>query len=126
MIGNPKPTKNPKKSNAIPPEIVKEVFNPQPKVKSWYNKKYREFITSQPSIISGTGDTVPHHVRIDNNAGTAMKPSDFYCFPLPDSVHKAFHAGKISDREFFKEHGVDLYRELFELTSKWIRRLNVK
>lgn len=98
-------------------------FNPQPKQKSFRSKKYLSFILIQPVIIQGQGQTVYHHVRIDGNAGMGIKPGDNYSVPLPKLIHDGFHAGQESDREFFERHGIDIYRVLFELTSKFLEEM---
>lgn len=91
-----------------------------PKNKAWYSKSYRDFIKKQPVLISGQGQTVPHHLRIDNNGGTGLKPSDTFCIPLPKLVHDSFHAGTESDREFLERHNIDIYRELHGLVSLFL------
>lgn len=92
-----------------------------PKPKAWRSKKYLDFIKKQQSLLLGHGDIISHHVRIDNNAGVGMKPSDFYCVPLFVSTHNAFHQGIESDREFWIMNGIDIYRTLFELYTKFNR-----
>ena len=91
-----------------------------PKFRSWYSKKYRDFILMQPVLINGQGETIAHHVRIDGNAGMGMKPSDSYCVPLPKLIHDGFHAGQESDREFWKRHGIDIHAEIQELINKFV------
>ena len=102
------------------------MFNPQPKTKAWRSKEYLKWIREQPVIIPGQGETVAHHVRIDCNAGTSLKPSDYYCVPIPKIVHDNFHAGKYSNKEFFEMNGIDIYKELFLLTSRWIEHRAIK
>lgn len=97
------------------------MFSPQPKTKAYRSKKYLEWIREQPVLISGQGETISHHVRIDGNAGMGIKAGDNYAVPLPKLVHDLFHAGQESDREFFERHGVDIYRELFLLISKYVK-----
>ena len=94
-----------------------------PKTKAWRSNKYLEFIRSQPVLIEGQGETVFHHVRIDGNAGTGLKPGDNFTIPIPKLVHDAFHAGKESDREFLERHGIDIYRVLHKLTSEYMERI---
>jgi len=88
---------------------------------AWRSESYLAYIRKQPPLIEGQGQTVPHHVRIDNNAGAGLKPSDWYCVPLPVLVHNKFHGGTESDREFWLRHKIDIYKEIFELYTKWSR-----
>ena len=92
-----------------------------PKDKAYRNKKYLEFVRKQPPLLHGYGDIVSHHVRIDGNAGVGMKPGDNWTIPYYKSTHDSFHAGKLSDREFFELNGIDIYRELFRLVSAWVK-----
>ena len=91
-----------------------------PKTKAWRSKPYLDFIREQTPLIEGTGDVVPHHLRLDSNAGMGLKPPDSFCLPLYDSTHKAFHAGQESDREFFERHGVDVYAAIQALINKFV------
>ena len=97
------------------------MFNPQPKTKAYRSKKYLKWILTQQVLIKGQGETVYHHVRIDGNAGTGLKPGDNFTIPIPKLVHDAFHAGKESDREFLEKHGIDIYRVLHKLVSEYIK-----
>ena len=92
------------------------------KQKAFRSQKYLNWIDKQPSLLPGYGDVTHHHVRIDGNAGTGMKPSDLFCLPLYVSAHNAFHTGQESDREFFERHNIDIYRELHRLTSLFIEK----
>jgi hypothetical protein len=42
-------------------------------------------------MIPAVGDVVAHHVRTSANAGTGIKPKDWFCVPLNDSQHKHLH-----------------------------------
>ena len=93
-----------------------------PKQKAFRSKKYLTWIRKQSVLIPGQGETVYHHIRIDGNAGIGIKPSDLFSVPLPKLIHDGFHAGQLSDREFFEKYNIDIYRELHRLTSGWIKR----
>jgi len=98
-------------------------FNPQPKTDPLRSKKYLKWIDKQPPLLSGHGDVTHHHVRIDGNAGTGIKPCDLFSVPLFVSVHNEFHAGTESDREFWKRNDIDIYRELNKLKDKYIKEV---
>ena len=90
---------------------------PYPKPHRWQSAKYRKFVSSQPCIISGQ-PAEPHHVRLHSNAGTGLKPSDYWCLPISRELHIKWHTKGTKFME--KEYGFDVYQELFKMTSKWI------
>jgi len=97
-------------------------MNPQPKSARWENKKYLAFVRTLPSIVPGSGDIVPHHVRMDGNAGVAGKPSDYYSVPLADSKHKELD--QIGKESFYKKYDINIYKEIMLVNQAWIRYNN--
>lgn len=49
-----------------------------------------------------SGDVVAHHVRLGQNGGTGIKPSDYRCLPLCDKHHKELH--QHGEATFFAKH----------------------
>ena len=45
---------------------------------------------------SCTGDVVAHHCRTAANAGTGIKPSDWWILPVCDGHHRAHHDGRLA------------------------------
>ena len=62
-----------------------------PKNKPWRSNAYLIYIRQQPCIICQHSETDAHHVRIQSNAGTGTKPSDFYAVPLCRLHHLESH-----------------------------------
>ena len=90
-----------------------------PKNKPWKSKPYLDYIRKQSCIICQQSETDAHHVRIKNNAGTGIKPSDFYAVPLCRLHHlESHHYGR---NTFFERHGVDIFEELFKMVSRYLK-----
>lgn len=92
-------------------------MTPMPKTKRWESETYLSFIRKQPCLICGY-PSEPHHVRINGNAGTGRKPDDTYCIPLC-RLHHYEHDNQGRDT-FYERHGIDIYKELFLITKKYI------
>lgn len=91
-----------------------------PKHKRWKSEKYLKFIREQPCIICGQR-AEPHHVRMNSNAGTGIKPDDTWSLPLCRLHHAELHHPEFKHKEpFFERHGIDVYQELFKMTKKYI------
>jgi hypothetical protein len=44
------------------------------------------------------------------HGGVGMKPSDYLCIPLDDTLHKKLH--NMGEREFWDSHGIDIGMKL--------------
>lgn len=75
-----------------------------PKDTYWRSKRYMDYISRQPSDLSGQMgyDEVkneprndPHHYRKGSKGGTALKPSDVWIISLTHKEHVQVEAGKI-------------------------------
>jgi len=105
-------------------------MNPQPKPNTVRDKKYLEWLSKQPPLIAGTGDTVCHHVKLLGSGSMGKKPSDTDCIPISDSIHQRIHSSGRRGGERYvllKEHGhtleslrdlCDAYRRVWERTLK--------
>ena len=67
------------------------MIRPDNKKKTLRDKGYLVWLSEQPPLVMGFGDTVAHHVRLFGNGGTGIKPPDDDCIPLSDSTHKDVH-----------------------------------
>lgn len=73
-----------------------------PKQKYIRNKSHRRFIASLPCLITGRDDVQSCHIRIENNAATALKSSDDCCAPLCIEQHRLQH--EIGERAYWKPY----------------------
>lgn len=69
------------------------------------DKKYRDWIHSQPCALSGQWDVVMHHVRT-NFLGLGLKPDDRYCIPISIDLHLEGH--RIGWTTFERKYNVNL------------------
>jgi len=59
-----------------------------PKHKNIRDRSYILWLRNQPSLIPyGTGDIVPHHIKMFGGGGIALKPPDDHCIPIYQSIH---------------------------------------
>ncbi len=65
------------------------------------NHEYLEWIREQPCIVC-QGQSEPHHVRIDGNAGMGIKPDDEFSLPLCRDHHTESHA--LGRKSFWAKH----------------------
>ena len=94
-------------------------MNPQPKTPMWRSKKYLDFVKTLPSIVPGSGDVTPHHVRMHSNAGTGTKPSDYWTVPLADSLHKELD--QIGRETFYKKYNIDIKMEIIKTMGAYLK-----
>ena len=75
--------------NHITEEDLKNLDRRFPKI----SDEYRAYIRNQPCLVCGcfAGSCDPHHLRINNHGGVAMKPSDAFCIPLCHRHHQEYH-----------------------------------
>ena len=90
---------------------------------------YIEWIRNQPCLVCGESSD-PHHVRIDGNAGTGIRPPDSYCIPLCFTHHRYYHDNGLGrfyiklfdgDPTFYKEW---IYRTMHRLLSAYMEEKN--
>jgi hypothetical protein len=91
-----------------------------PKSKRWQSKKYLEYVRSLPCLVCGQ-ESEPHHIRMNNNAGTGRKPSDTFCVPLCRAHHRECH--DIYNSEFQLRHNLDLVFELVQVLRGYVENL---
>ena len=97
-------------------------MTPMPKHKRWRSEKYLKFIRKQPCIICQY-PSEPHHIKIKGNSGMARKPDDTYCIPLCRLHHSEIECPELKHlAPFFERHGIDMYKELFLTTKKYIEQ----
>jgi len=64
--------------------------------------RHLDWIRAHRCAACSTMDAVvAHHVRINTDGATGLKPSDWFALPLCPSCHTAVHAG---ERSFEKRH----------------------
>ena len=67
------------------------------KTQRWESKKYRDWICTLPSVISGQegwedNQIVPHHIHgVGNLSGMGEKASDEWCMPMLVTEHTYWH-----------------------------------
>ena len=93
-------------------------MKPCQKKKTFRSEKYKKYIRSLPCVICNYPASEAHHVRIDGNAGTGMKPSDTYCVPLCPLHHAELH--QFGKDTFFDRHGINVYKLLFKTVKGFV------
>jgi len=75
------------------------------------SKKHRDFVASQPCIVTGyQGErVVAHHLLRVPGKGMGTKSCDSWTVPLESSVHDALHRNG-NEVEFFKNRWLDYER----------------
>ena len=69
------------------------------------DEEHLKFIRKQRCLWCGKyRPNEAHHIRIDTNGGTALKPSDCYTVPLCFWCHKRLH--KKGERTFWAKTGI--------------------
>lgn len=58
------------------------------------DKKYLDSFRYKRCCVCGNPNSVAHHIRFNNDCGTALKPNDSYCIALCDRCHKECHRGE--------------------------------
>lgn len=75
------------------------------KVKTARDEVYLGFIRSLPCCVTGRTDSVvAHHVRLDGDGGTGLKPSDYYTVPISQDLHQRLH--DMGERSFWGSMGM--------------------
>ena len=94
---------------------VKDVFmTPDPKPKTPRNKKYKDWIKTQPCLKCGRTPCDPHHyTQIGGGCGWGMKVSDYWCVPMCRECHIGAH----DDKWFLSETP---YEEGKEPDDRWV------
>jgi len=67
------------------------MIRPDNKKKTLRDKGYLVWLSEQPPLVMGFGDTVAHHLKIFKSGSMGMKPPDTDCIPLADSTHRDVH-----------------------------------
>lgn len=52
------------------------------------NRKYLDFLRTQPCLVTGRAETEPAHLRLLGSGGTGIKPSDSRALPLHWELHR--------------------------------------
>jgi hypothetical protein len=110
-------------------------INPQPKTKPVIDKKYLEFIGTQPCCVClhpffNGGDIVPAHqtIKVPSSVkGTGQKDHDCWALPLHYICHNEEHSGflEIADRkrkilDLWLKYNPDLIDEIIDhVTRNW-------
>ena len=56
---------------------------------------YLTWLRGKPCFLCGRPGE-PHHVKLGDNSGTAMKPPDYDCLPVCRDCHEAIEGGPVS------------------------------
>ncbi len=65
-------------------------FPPFPKLKTYRNKKFLDWVKSKPCLACGSVGVDPHHMA---TGGTGLKCSDLFCIPLCRKCHTLVEDG---------------------------------
>lgn len=79
------------------------------------NWRYRAWIRSLPSAVSGGGGCEAAHTGDDG--GMAQKASDYSCIPLTMEEHREYH--RIGRAAFEKANGIDCRELTKRLARTW-------
>ncbi|HDL7206759.1 TPA: DUF968 domain-containing protein [Yersinia enterocolitica] len=94
------------KADAEPPAG----FMLRPKLRRWENRKYLQWVKSQPCCGCGNGDCDPHHIIGHGQGGMATKAHDLFTFPLCRNCHDELHANQRAWEEQYGSQIVLLFR----------------
>jgi len=76
------------------------------KKRTYRNEDYLRFIRRQICLVEGNDyNVVAHHVRLGQNGGMGLKPSDYRTIPLFTRRHIELH--NTGERSFYKKYGID-------------------
>ncbi|MGO9893603.1 MAG: hypothetical protein ACLPX8_05230 [Bryobacteraceae bacterium] len=84
------------------------------------NWKYRAWIRSLPSAVSGLPGCEAAHTGTDG--GMRQKASDYSCVPLTPEEHIEYH--RVGKREFERATGLDCGHLVQRLNRDWFRLRN--
>lgn len=79
------------------------------------NMRYRAWIGSLPSCVSGLMGCEPAHTGEDG--GMRQKASDYSCVPLTPDEHREYH--QIGKEEFAAKYGVSFEATVRTLNLAW-------
>ncbi|WP_227720568.1 DUF968 domain-containing protein [Yersinia proxima] len=77
-------------------------FMLRPKLRRWENRRYLQWVKSQPCCGCGDGGCDPHHIIGHGQGGMATKAHDLFTFPLCRICHDKLHDNQ---RAWEEEHG---------------------
>ncbi|HHH0383836.1 TPA: DUF968 domain-containing protein [Yersinia enterocolitica] len=108
---------NPPAEVAVKPALALKVdaeppagFMLRPKLRRWENRKYLQWVKSQPCCGCGNGDCDPHHIIGHGQGGMATKAHDLFTFPLCRNCHDELHANQRAWEEKYGSQIVLLFR----------------
>lgn len=83
------------------------------------SEEFMQYTARSPSVASGKGPCVPHHVRpnLDPPAGTGRKPDAKWVVPLTDPEHNEGH--QIGWETFEDKYGISLVEEAQAHWASW-------
>lgn len=87
------------------------------KTRSARNWKYRAWIRTLPSAVSGLRPCEAAHTGSDG--GMRMKSSDYSCIPLRAEEHLEFH--RIGKKAFAERYGIDCAEIAQRLNAVWFK-----
>lgn len=100
---------NPPAEVAVKPALALKVdaeppagFMLRPKLRRWENRRYLQWVKSQPCCGCGNGDCDPHHIIGHGQGGMATKAHDLFTFPLCRKCHDDLHDNQ---RAWEEKHG---------------------
>ena len=87
---------------------VKKDMLPHAQHEPIWDEFYLDLIRHLPSIVSGYGPCIAHHLRLPgHDGGTGMKPGDDQVVPMLDIEHTELHSVKVGDKRDWAFHGID-------------------
>lgn len=108
---------NPPAEVAVKPALALKVdaeppagFMLRPKLRRWENRRYLQWVKSQPCCGCGNGDCDSHHIIGHGQGGMATKAHDLFTFPLCRNCHDELHANQRAWEEKYGSQIVLLFR----------------
>ena len=96
----------------LPQRRPRRTWSPRKPARNW---KYRAWIRSLPSAVSGELGCEACHTGSDG--GTAMKASDYSCVPLTHDEHMRLHG--LGRAQFEALHDIDISALVKRLNHDW-------
>ena len=94
-------------------------MNPTPKPKRYKSKKYRDFVSHKPCLITGKTPCDFHHEQEDGHGSMGGKCGDERGLPYAREIHQERH--QIGKKSFYKKyHWINPEREMIKLLTEYI------
>ena len=92
------------------------------KKKPLRNEAYLDFVRRQTCVLTGAPYPHAHHVRLGNDGGMGLKPSDYRTIPLAPALHTTSQQGvhSVGEERFYEKHQMKPDAICIALLAKFI------